>query len=192
MLDDNKQRCWWSGNDPLYQAYHDREWSVVVHDDIKFFEMLSLEAAQAGLSWITILKRREAYRELFDGFDPHKVAQYDAQTVERLLQDARIIRNALKIRSTISNAQAFLNVQKEFGSFDTYIWQFVGNKSKINCIKSRNDIPVTSAQSDTMSKDLKKRGFSFVGSTICYAFMQSCGLVNDHIEGCFLYPCQEK
>ncbi|MHB8625508.1 MAG: DNA-3-methyladenine glycosylase I [Aggregatilineales bacterium] len=190
MVTENTRRCWWAGNDALYQVYHDKEWSIAVHDDIKFFEMLSLEGAQAGLSWITILKRRDAYRELFDGFDPHAVARYDAQKIATLLQDKRIIRNELKIRSIVSNAQAFLKVQKEFGSFDTYIWRFVGGHPKLNCFRTQLDIPAKTAQSDVMSKDLKKQGFSFVGSTICYAFMQACGLVNDHVEDCFLYPCR--
>jgi DNA-3-methyladenine glycosylase I len=185
-------RCAWGGGDPLYQKYHDGEWSVPVHQDIKLFEMICLEGAQAGLSWITILKRRESYRELFDGFNPQIVAAYDEAKVTALLQDARIIRNQLKIRSFISNARAFLKAQEEFGSFDAYIWQFVGGEPKINCFKNLADIPAKTPESDTMSKNLKKRGFSFVGSTICYAFMQACGLVNDHVEGCFLYPCQEK
>ena len=189
-MSEAKSRCWWAGSDPLYRVYHDTEWSVAVHDDIKFFEMLSLEGAQAGLSWITVLKRRGAYRELFDGFDPRVIAAYLSPKIATLLQDARIIRNELKIRSVISNAQAFLNVQKEFGSFDTYIWRFVGGNPKLNCFRTKLDIPAKTAESDAMSKDLKKRGFSFVGSTICYALMQSCGLVNDHIEGCFLYPCR--
>lgn len=192
MMSDNKPRCWWTGNDPTSTMYHDEEWSVPVHEDLKLFEMLSLEGAQAGLSWITVLKRREAYRECFDNFDPNLVAAYDEAKIAALLQDARIIRNALKIRSVVSNAQAFLNVQKEFGNFDTYIWRFVGGKPKLNCFKTKTNIPAKTPESDAMSKDLKKRGFSFVGSTICYAFMQACGLVNDHIEGCFLYPCADQ
>jgi len=186
-----KQRCGWVGNDPLYAIYHDEEWSIPVRDDRKFFEMLSLEGAQAGLSWITILKRREAYRALFDNFDMRVVADYDDPKINALLADNRIIRNKLKVRSVVANARAFLHVQDEFGSFDAYIWQFVDGVAKINCFKTLADVPAKTPESDAMSKDLKRRGFSFVGSTICYAFMQACGLVNDHVEGCFLYPCQE-
>ncbi len=189
MNDNDKPRCWWAGNDALYRAYHDTEWGVPVHDDIRFFEMLSLEGAQAGLSWMTILRRREAYRALFDGFDPRLVAAYGEAKVAALLQDARIIRNRLKIRSVIANAQAFLKVREEFGSFGKYVWRFVGGAPKINCCKIPADIPAKTPESDAMSKDLKKRGFTFVGSTICYAFLQACGLVNDHVEGCFRYPC---
>lgn len=189
---DDKPRCGWASSDPLYIAYHDAEWGVPVHDDIKLYEMLCLEGAQAGLSWITILRRRAAYREVFDGFDPHVVAHYDEPKIAALLQDARIIRNELKVRSFVSNARAVLKVQEEFGSFDAYLWQFVGGKPKINCFKTLAEVPAKTPESDAMSKALKKRGFSFVGSTICYAFMQACGLVNDHIEGCFLYPCQEQ
>ena len=184
-----RPRCAWAGTEPLYVHYHDEEWGLPVHDDVKLFEMLSLEGAQAGLSWITILRRREAYRALFDGFDPGLVARYDEARITELLQDARIIRNSLKIRSTVSNARAFMTVQEQFGSFDAYIWQFVGGAPKLNCFKTMAEIPAKTAESDTMSKDLKKRGFSFVGSTICYAFMQACGLVNDHVESCIRYPC---
>ena len=183
-------RCNWALSDPQYTAYHDDEWGVPVHDDRRFFEMVCLEGAQAGLSWITILKRRSSYELLFDNFDPLIVAQYTETKIAALMSDARIIRNALKIRSAVSNAQAFLKVQAEFGSFDTYIWRFVDGKPKINCFKALSEIPARTSLSDAMSKDLKKRGFSFIGSTICYAFMQSCGLVNDHIEGCFKFPCQ--
>lgn len=185
-----KPRCSWAGNDPVYIAYHDREWgSFPVHDDQKLFEMLSLEGAQAGLSWITVLRRREAYRTLFDNFDPETVAAYDESKLAALMQDERIIRNRLKIRSVVTNAQAFLKVRAEFGTFDSYIWRFVSGKPKINCFKTMGDVPPKTPESDAMSKDLKKRGFSFVGSTICYAFMQACGMVNDHISGCFLHPC---
>jgi DNA-3-methyladenine glycosylase I len=188
----SEQRCGWTGKDPLYVEYHDTEWSVPVHDDRKFFEMLSLEGAQAGLSWITILRRREAYRELFDNFDVGQVAAYDAGKVKALLADSRIIRNKLKIQSLVSNARAFIAVQGQFGSFDAYIWRFVDGAPKINCFKTLVDVPAKTIESDAMSKDLKKRGFSFIGSTICYAFMQACGLVNDHVESCFLYPCEKQ
>ena len=182
-----KPRCGWAGTDPLYLAYHDREWGVPVHDDRKLFEMLILEGAQAGLSWITVLKKRGNYRKAFDNFEPAKVSQYDTRKIRQLLQNEGIIRNRLKIESTISNARAFLEVQKEFGSFDKYIWQFVGHKPVKNKRRSMKDIPATTPPSDTMSKDLKKRGFRFVGSTICYAFMQAVGMVNDHVVGCFRY-----
>lgn len=185
-------RCEWAGTDPLYVAYHDHEWGVPVHQDQKWFEMLTLEGAQAGLTWITILKRREAYRTLFDQFDPRIIATYTDDKMADLLKDPRIIRNKLKIRSVVSNARAFLKVQAEFGTFDAYIWRFVGGSPKINCFKKLGDLPAKTSESDAMSKDLKKRGFSFVGSTICYAFMQACGLVNDHVETCFKYPCRDK
>lgn len=190
-MNGEKTRCGWSGSDPLYQQYHDNEWGRPIHDDRLFFEMLSLEAAQAGLSWSLILKRRAAYKELFDNFDPKIVATYDEPKTAMLLQDARIIRNGRKIRSSVTNAQAFLKIQEEFGSFDAYIWRFIGGKQKVNCFAALSEIPPRTAESDAMSKDLKKRGFSFVGSTICYAFMQACGLVNDHVQGCFLYPCAD-
>jgi DNA-3-methyladenine glycosylase I len=165
--------------------YHDREWGVPVHDDRVLFEFLILEGAQAGLSWETILNKRENYRRAFDKFDAGKIAKYDARKVRALLKDAGIVRNRLKISSTISNAQAFLVVQKEFGSFDKYIWQFVGGKPKVNQWESYKQLPPRTAESDTMSKDLKKRGFRFVGSTICYAFMQATGMANDHMRDCF-------
>ena len=189
MTDETISRCGWTGGDPLYNRYHDDEWGVPVHDDIQLFEMLALEAAQAGLSWITVLRRREAYRELFDHFDPRVVARYDEARIAELLQNPRIIRNQLKIRSVVSNANKFLKIQDEFGSFEAYIWRFVGGKPRHNCFQSMAEIPPRTAESDAMSKDLKKRGFSFVGSTICYAFMQSCGLVNDHVRGCFRFTC---
>jgi DNA-3-methyladenine glycosylase I len=182
-----KQRCEWCGDDPLYVAYHDDEWGVPVHDDRKLFEMLILEGAQAGLSWSTILKKRENYRKAFDNFDAKKIAKYDKAKVAKLLADPGIVRNRLKIAATIRNARAFLEVQKEFGSFDRYIWQFVDGKPKQNKWKSLKEIPPKTAESDAMSKDLKKRGFSFAGSTICYAFMQAVGMVNDHVVACFRY-----
>ncbi|MEO1290011.1 MAG: DNA-3-methyladenine glycosylase I, partial [Chloroflexota bacterium] len=167
------ERCAWCGDDPLYQKYHDEVWGVPVHDDRQLFEMLSLEGAQAGLSWITILRRAEAYREVFDNFVPEIVAQYDEGKIASLLQDERIIRNKLKVNSVVTNAQNFLTVQAEFGSFDSYIWQFVDGKPTINCFKTLADVPAKTKASEAMSKDLKKRGFKFVGATICYAYMQA-------------------
>jgi len=166
-------------------AYHDEEWGVPAHDDRHFFEMLTLEGAQAGLNWRTILHKRDGYRRAFDRFDPRKVARYDARKVKSLLADPGIVRNRLKVESTIDNARAFLAVQKEFGSFDAYIWSFVGGKPIVNAWKSLSQLPARTTESDAMSKDLKKRGFRFVGSTICYAFMQATGLVNDHAVDCF-------
>ena len=180
-----RRQCTWAIGSPVYLAYHDTEWGVPVHDDRRLFEFLILEGAQAGLSWITILKKRPAYRAAFDRFDPRKVAAYDRRRIGALLQNAGIVRNRLKIESAVSNARAFLAVQSEFGSFDAYIWGFVGGVPKQNRRKSLREIPPRTAESDVMSKDLKKRGFRFVGSTICYAFMQACGLVNDHVTGCF-------
>ncbi len=164
--------------------YHDDEWGVPLHDDRRLFELLTLEGAQAGLSWITILRKRPAYRKAFDGFDARKIARYDAKKKRALLADAGIVRNRLKIDSTVTNARAFLDVQKEFGSFDKYLWQFVGGTPVDNKRKTMQDVPASTPESDAMSKDLKKRGFRFVGSTICYAFMQATGMVNDHIAGC--------
>jgi DNA-3-methyladenine glycosylase I len=178
------RRCTWAGSDPLYVRYHDDEWGVPVHDDRKLFEMLILEGAQAGLSWITILRKRPAYRKAFDRFDARKIATYDARKVRALMADAGIVRNRLKIESAIGNARAFLDVQREFGSFDAYIWQFVGGAPKVSRPRSMADIPARTAESDAMSRDLKRRGFRFVGSTICYAFMQAVGMVNDHVAGC--------
>jgi len=178
-------RCEWSLGSQEYIDYHDKEWGVPVHDDKKHFEFLVLEGAQAGLSWATILKRRENYRKAFADFDVNKISQFDQSDIERLLNDSGIIRNKLKINSIITNAKCFIQIQKEFGSFDNYIWAFVGNKPIINNIKSMKDIPATSKESDALSKDLKKRGFKFVGSTIIYAHMQACGLVNDHAVYCF-------
>jgi DNA-3-methyladenine glycosylase I len=180
------KRCHWATSE-LNIPYHDEEWGVPLHDDRALFELLTLEGAQAGLSWDTVLKKRARYREVFDGFDVEKVARYDKKKVRELLKDAGIIRNRLKIAATISNAQAFLKVQEEFGSFDKYIWQFVGGKSKQNAWKTHSRLPAKTAESDAMSKDLQKRGFRFVGSTICYAFMQATGMVNDHLVGCFRY-----
>lgn len=183
----NTIRCQWAGTDPLYIAYHDTEWGVPVHDDRKLFEMLILEGAQAGLSWITILRKRDAYRKAFDRFDPKKIVLYNSKKVKQLLSNEGIVRNRLKISSVISNAKAFLAVQKEFGSFDAYIWNFVEGIQIKNRRSSVNAIPSSSVESDAMSKDLKKRGFKFVGSTICYAYMQACGMVNDHHVNCYLY-----
>jgi DNA-3-methyladenine glycosylase I len=182
-----KTRCVWVSDDPLYIAYHDDEWGVPVHDDRVLFEFLILEGAQAGLSWITILKKRENYRKVLDGFDPRKIALYDDAKVRALLADPGIVRNRLKIAATIQNAKSFLAVQKEFGSFDAYIWQFIGGKPKHNHWKNIAEAPAKTAESDAMSKDLLKRGFKFVGSTICYAFMQAVGMVNDHTTDCFCY-----
>ena len=182
----NKTRCRWA-TDELSAAYHDEEWGVPVHDDRVLFEFLILEGAQAGLSWITILKKRAAYRKAFDRFDPRKVARYDAAKVAALLANEGIVRNRLKIAATIGNAQAFLAVQKEFGRFDKYIWGFVGGEPVQNCRRAADTLPARTAQSDAISKDLASRGFKFVGSTICYAFMQAVGMVNDHDVECFRY-----
>jgi len=177
-------RCPWASGE-LSIRYHDEEWGVPVHDDRTLFEFLILEGAQAGLSWNTILNKRDNYRKAFAGFDPRKVARYDRRKVEQLLHNPGIVRNKLKIASTISNAKAFLAVQKEFGSFDRYIWQFVNGEPRRNLPKSLQQVPVRTTDSDAMSKDLKRRGFNFVGSTICYAFMQAVGMVNDHVADCF-------
>jgi DNA-3-methyladenine glycosylase I len=168
--------------------YHDEEWGVPVHEDLRLFEFLILEGAQAGLSWETVLRKRERYREVFDGFDASRIARYDARKSRELLADPGIIRNRLKISSTISNAQAFLEVQRQFGSFDAYIWQFTGGKTLRLVRRGPKDVPARTGESDAMSRDLKKRGFRFVGSTICYAFMQATGMVNDHLRGCFRWP----
>jgi DNA-3-methyladenine glycosylase I len=180
-----RTRCAWAGSDPEMIAYHDTEWGVPVHDDRVLFEFLTLEGAQAGLSWSTILRKRGNYRKAFDRFDARKIARYDDAKVAALLEDAGIVRNRLKVASTISNAQAFLAAQKEFGSFDAYIWQFVGGKPLRNRRRETGEVPARTAESDAMSKALAKRGFRFVGSTICYAFMQATGMVNDHLTGCF-------
>jgi DNA-3-methyladenine glycosylase I len=180
-------RCGWGIGDALEAEYHDKEWGVPVHDDKKLFEFLILEGAQAGLNWRTILMKRENYRNAFANFDPAKVAEFTEKDGKRLLADPGIIRNKLKITSAITNAQKVLEIQKQFGSFDKYIWQFVGGKPIKNNYKSGSEIPNTTKESDAMSKDLKKRGFRFVGSTICYSFMQAVGMVNDHITDCFRY-----
>ena len=182
-----RKRCDWGQGDDLMQAYHDTEWGVPLHDDQRLFEFLVLEGAQAGLSWQTVLNKRDNYRKAFDNFDPKKVARYTPKRVEKLLQNPGIIRNRLKVASAISNAKALLAVQKEFGSFDAYVWQFVGGKPKKNRFKSMSQMPATTPESDAFAKDLKKRGFRFVGSTICYAFMQAVGMVNDHTTDCFRY-----
>ena len=181
------ERCPWPGVDEMYIKYHDEEWGVPVHDDRKHFEFLVLEGAQAGLSWATILKRRDNYRKAYDNFDPTKVAKYDDAKVAELLANAGIIRNRKKIESSINNAKLFLEVQKEFGSFDNYIWSFVNHKPVVNSWKKLSEIPATTELSDRISIDLKKRGFSFVGSTIVYAHIQAIGLVNDHLVSCFRY-----
>jgi len=181
-----KERCGWAKK-PLDIEYHDKEWGVPLHDDKKLFEFLVLDAFQAGLSWSTILAKRENFRKAFDDFDYQKIVNYTQEKIEDLLQNAGIIRNKLKINATIVNAKAFIQVQKEFGTFDKYIWSFTGGKTKINSWKEMSQVPATSGESDVMSKDLKKRGFKFVGSTICYAFMQAAGIVNDHLVSCFRY-----
>ncbi|KAA0892336.1 DNA-3-methyladenine glycosylase I [Oryzomonas rubra] len=178
-------RCAWAGSDPLYQEYHDREWGVPVHDDRALFEFLTLEGAQAGLSWITILRKREAYRAAFAGFDPEVVARFDENDVAKLLGNPGIVRNRLKVESTITNARAFLKVQEEFGSFATYQWDFVDGRQVRNAWSSIRDVPASTPQSDALSRDLKRRGFRFVGTTICYAHMQAVGMVNDHTVDCF-------
>lgn len=185
---DNRQlvRCGWAKNE-LAIAYHDREWGAPQHDDRVLFEFLVLEGAQAGLSWDTILRKRENYRAAFDKFDPKKISRYDKRKLDSLMANEGIVRNQLKILSVVKNARAFLDVQKEFGSFDRYVWQFVGGKPKVNARRKPGDVPARTAEADAMSKDLQKRGFTFVGSTICYAFMQAVGMVNDHLGDCFRY-----
>jgi DNA-3-methyladenine glycosylase I len=182
-----KKRCFWCTSDPIYIEYHDKEWGRPVHDDRLLFEFLILEGAQAGLSWLTVLKKRDNYRKAFDNFDAAKIARYGDKKIKELLANEGIIRNRLKIASAIGNAKAFLAVKNEFGSFDAYIWQFVDGKSSKNRIADIKKLPTKTALSDAMSKDLKKRGFNFVGSTICYAFMQAVGMVNDHTTDCFCY-----
>lgn len=181
------RRCPWCGTDPLYIAYHDHEWGVPSHDDRHLFEMLILEGAQAGLSWLTILRKREHYREAFHGFDPQKVAAYTARDIQRLLADPGIVRNRLKIESAIKNAQGVLRIQKQYGSLNVFLWRYVQGIPRKNAWKSMQDLPTRSDQSDVMSKDLKKLGFNFVGSTICYSFMQAVGMVNDHLVDCHRY-----
>lgn len=180
-----KKRCSWCGTDPLYMAYHDDDWGVPLHDDRKLFEMLVLEGAQAGLSWLTVLRKRENYRTAFNAFDAKKIAGYGKTETERLLADPRIIRNRLKIESAIRNARGFLAAQEEFGTFNQFIWRYVDYSPRQNSWKSLENVPTHTRESDMMSKDLKKRGFSFVGTTICYAFMQAVGMVNDHTVDCF-------
>ena len=185
-------RCPWVRPDPVCVAYHDREWGVPCHQDRRLFELLCLEGAQAGLSWLTILKKRPNYRRAFDRFDPRKIARYDARKKAALLRDEGIVRNRMKIDAFVANARAFLEVQREFGAFDRYIWQFVGGRPKVNRWKALGQIPARTAQSDAMSEDLTARGFRFVGPTICYAFMQATGMVNDHLVGCFRYRARRR
>jgi DNA-3-methyladenine glycosylase I len=187
MRNMKRPRCIWAGNDPLYRTYHDEEWGVPQHDERALFEFLTLEGAQAGLSWITILKKRAAYRAAFDNFEAGHIARYDANKIESLLQDAGIVRNRLKVQSAVTNAQKFLAVQQEFGSFDAFIWRFVDGLPKQNHWASHAEIPASTAESNAMSKELKQRGFKFVGTTICYALMQATGMVNDHTTDCFRY-----
>jgi DNA-3-methyladenine glycosylase I len=186
MAFDKPARCAWANNE-LAIRYHDEEWGRPVHDDRTLFEFLILEGAQAGLSWNTILNKRDNYRKAFDGFDPRRVANYDRRKIRQLLHDPGIVRNKLKIASAVGNAKAFVRVQQEFGSFDRYIWQFVGGQPRVNARNSLRQVPARTAESDAMSKDLKRRGFRFVGSTMCYAFMQAVGMVNDHVVNCFCY-----
>jgi DNA-3-methyladenine glycosylase I len=183
----NNKTCEWPNNNPLMIEYHDREWGVPLHDDNKLFEYMILDAFQAGLSWNTIINKRDNFRKAFDNFDPVKISKYRDRKIQSLLNDAGIIRNRLKVNAAVTNAKAFLKVQKEFGTFDKYIWQFTGGKTIVNKWKSIKEIPAKTKESDAMSKDLLKRGFKFVGSTICYAFMQAAGMVNDHITTCFRY-----
>lgn len=183
------QRCSWPSNNALMIAYHDEEWGVPLHDDLRLFEFMILDAFQAGLSWQTIINKRENFRAAFDGFDPVKIADWDESKVEELLSNAGIIRNKLKIAAAIINAKAFLRLQNEFGSFDSYIWQFTGGKTIVNNWESLKEIPVRTPESDAMSEALRKQGFKFVGSTICYAFMQAAGMVNDHLKSCFRHSC---
>ena len=184
----HRKRCPWAGKDPLYCAYHDDEWGVPSEDDRHLFEMLILEGAQAGLSWITILKKRENYRQAFDHFDAEKIARYDQRKIDELLHNAGIVRNKLKINAAIENARQYLNIVEEYGSFSDYIWQFTGGQPTINHWPTLKQVPVTTRESDAMSKALKKRGFKFVGSTTCYAYMQAVGMVNDHVTDCFRHP----
>ena len=181
------KRCEWANRGEPEQSYHDNEWGVEIHDDRTLFEFLVLEGAQAGLSWSTVLRKREGYRRAFDNFDARKISRYSQDTVSRLLTNSEIIRNRLKIEAAITNARAFLQVQKEFGSFDSYIWRFVGGRPVQNSWRTMTDIPSSTPESDAMSKDLQKRGFKFVGTKICYAFMQAVGMVNDHVVDCFRY-----
>lgn len=184
---DGKKRCWWCGDDPEYMAYHDKEWGVPIYDDQRLFELLLLEGAQAGLSWITILRKRENYRQAFDQFDPKKIAAYKQSKIESLLNDKGIVRNKLKVNAFIVNAQCYLDMQTNSESFSDFLWSFVDGKSQTNQFADASEIPAMTQASDAMSKALKKRGFKFVGATICYAFMQSAGMVNDHVTECFRY-----
>ena len=186
MKNENTERCSWATTD-LYKEYHDKEWGTPVHNDDKLFEMLILEGMQAGLSWLTILKKREAFREAFDQFDCRKIALYDEAKIEELMKNEKIIRNRLKIKSAITNAQQFIKIQEEYGSFDSFLWSYVGGKPVNNHFQSEDEVPAKTPLSDKISKDLKKHGFKFVGSTIVYAYMQAVGLVNDHVKTCYLY-----
>jgi len=181
------ERCAWAKNDPIYIKYHDHEWGVPVHDDKKLFEFILLEGAQAGLSWLTILKKRPGYKKAFASFDVEKVARFTPEKIETLLLDPGIIRNRLKVNAAVTNARAFIKIQEEFGSFDTYAWRFVDGRQKVNQFKTPDQVPATTRQSNAFSKDLKQRGFKFVGSTIIYAHMQAVGMVNDHLVSCFRY-----
>lgn len=188
----NKHRCEWCGDSDLYQSYHDTEWGVPLYDEQRLFEFLLLEGAQAGLSWITILKKREGYRLAFDNFDPEKIARYDDDKIAELLLNPDIVRNKLKVNSAVKNARAYLVMKNNNEDFSRYLWSFIGGQPRLNTYQQLSDIPASTDESDAMSKALKKKGFNFVGSTICYAFMQATGMVNDHIESCFRYKeCQE-
>ena len=180
-------RCGWAGDDPLYLRYHDKEWGVPVHDDRKLFEMMILEGMQAGLSWLTVLRKREEFRKALDNFEAPRIAAYDERKIRSLLKNPGIIRNRLKIEAAVTNAAAFLEVQKEFGNFNSFLWSLVGHKQRQNHFRGLNEVPAKTPESDAMSRELKKRGFRFVGSTICYAFMQAVGMVNDHLVDCFRY-----
>ena len=182
-----KRRCTWAGSDPLYVAYHDDEWGIPERDEGRLFEMLILEGAQAGLSWLTILKKRENYRRAFAGFDPARVARFDRRKIESLLRDEGIVRNRLKVKSAVTNARAYLQIQDEFGGFAPFIWEFIGGKPRVNAWRTIQQVPATTPESDVMSRELKRRGMKFVGSTICYAFMQAVGMVNDHTTDCAWY-----
>jgi DNA-3-methyladenine glycosylase I len=186
-MPDSLTRCEWAGSDPLYAAYHDQEWGVPIHDDRHLFEFLILEGAQAGLSWSTILKKRSNYRTAFDNFDPALVARYDEDKIASLLANPGIVRNRLKIHAAVKNAGHFMEIARQYGSFNSYVWQFVGGRPRINAWRSLGEIPARTSESDALSKDLQRRGFSFVGSTICYAFMQAVGMVNDHTTVCYRY-----
>jgi DNA-3-methyladenine glycosylase I len=187
-----RRRCGWAGTDPLYVAYHDEEWGVPVHDDARLFEMLVLEGAQAGLSWITILRKRERYREVFERFDPARVARFGRRKVESMLEDPGIVRNRAKVEGALASARAFLQLVAEHGTFDEYVWAFVGRKPRRNRWRSLSEVPTETVESRALSRDLKRRGFSFVGPTICYAFMQAVGMVDDHLTTCFLHGARRR